>query len=265
MFSCISYPLKCVVFFPTCCFRTNKFTVRDTQLHQKSFILSYLPSEILGLLMGEGPWALTLWHQPALSWKSVALSCTGEKAVLTALFRMVGWKLSWKKLCCPYLVTLPDAHCISKDEYPAVHLDGFWLKLKTALWGSYVLSKSVACRHGDLGQRLCKKEFIPEKSRLTTAVATLPEEPAGPWSIKTCWQQISKSSISVWRQHIAPEGHKMQQDDIFFSHHHHHCTSAQPCVTAWRELQGGIQFKLHIYWLSSQPLVSIICFRYQIY
>lgn len=155
--------------------------------------------------------------------------------------------------------------CQMLTAYSRNHLDGFWLRLKTALCGSYVLSKLGTYRHGDFGQKLCKKEFIPEMSGLMTAVATLPEEPAGSWSIKTCWQQISKSSISVWRWHIAPEGHKMCQDDIVFSHHHHHCTSAQPCVTARRELQGGIQFKLHIYWLSSQPFVSIICFRYQIY
>lgn len=91
MFSCISYALKCV--FPTYCFQINKFTVRDPQLHHEAFILSQLPNEDLGLLMGEGPWSLTLWHQPALSWKSVTLSCTGEEkdtATLTALCKMVG-------------------------------------------------------------------------------------------------------------------------------------------------------------------------------
>ena len=47
-------------------FQTNKcmwslcntsvgFTVRDPQLHHKALIHSQLPSEILGLLLGEGP------------------------------------------------------------------------------------------------------------------------------------------------------------------------------------------------------------------
>jgi len=83
-----------------------------------------------------------------------------------------------------------------------------------------------------------------------TTVATLPEESGGPWSIKTRGLQKQHFCSTAVRQKDAERG----GDDILFSHHCHHCVSAQPRVTARRELQGGIQFKLHIYWLPSQPL-----------
>jgi len=40
----------------------GSFTVRDPRLHHEALIHSWLLKEILGLLLGKGPWALTLWH-----------------------------------------------------------------------------------------------------------------------------------------------------------------------------------------------------------
>lgn len=152
--------------------------------------------------------------------------------------------------------------------YSRDHLDGICLMLKTDLGCSDVSSKLVARRSGDLGEKWCKKQFTPEKS------LKVPDNCSKrPW--RASW---SGEYQNTWADDVSPKaaflleggashqkGAKCGGDDILFSHHCHCYISAQPRVTAPRELQGGIQFKLHIYWLSSQPLVSIICFRYQIY
>lgn len=139
MFSCISYHLKCV--FPTCCFQTNKFTARDPQLHHKAFILSQLPNEILGLLMGEGPRALTLWHQPALGWKSVVQVKKKSQQFPQPFTKWLDGNYSEKR-CVAHTWQLGQM----LTAYSRNHLDGFWLRLKTALCGLYVLNKLAACR-----------------------------------------------------------------------------------------------------------------------
>lgn len=69
------------------------------------------------------------------------------------------------------------------------------------------------------------------------------------------WRCISKSGVSVQMWHVSPEGCKMQQEWhpplISLSPWH---ISAASCHTAQGELRGGIQFKLHVYWLSYKPL-----------
>lgn len=83
-------------------FQTNKcmwslcnthggYTARDPRLHREVLTHSQLPNEIRGLLLEEGPWALTLRHPPGLSQKSAALSCTGEKKSQRFLQPIVKW------------------------------------------------------------------------------------------------------------------------------------------------------------------------------
>lgn len=148
--------------------------------------------------------------------------------------------------------------------YSRDHLDGFCLTLKTDLGCSAVLSKLVACRHADLGPKLCEKQFTPENSLEVHDNCSHPSWRAS-WSVG--YQNMGaddiapKAAFLFEGSMLHQKGTKCGRDDIVVSHHCHCCISAQPCVTAQRELQGGIQFKLRIYWLSSQPLVSIICFR----
>lgn len=149
--------------------------------------------------------------------------------------------------------------------YARDHLGGFCLTLKTDLGYSDVLSQLVACTHRDLGQNSCKTQIIPEKS------LKVHDNPS--W--RASW---STDYHNMWADNTALKAASLFEGVVLHQKGMKCGRDGHPLLTSlsllhistalWHSLErapSGIQFKLHIYWLSSQPLVSIICFRYQLY
>lgn len=271
-FSCIWYPLNCI--FPT-------YSSRPTNAHRlcatlvvfsqletlvctmRPLFICRFPTKSLGSSWEKDPglwpcgtnqdWARSQRPRAAQVKKTHSSSCSPLQS---------GWigMMMKKKKCHQYLITVPAAHCVFKGS-------SGWLLFhikKPDLGCSDVLSKLVACRHEDLGQKLCKKLFTPDESLKVRDNHSNPLWRAS-WFTEypnTWADDVSPKAAFLFKGGMSRQKDtKCSRDSIIFSHHCHCCISAQHHVTAQRELRGGIQFKLHIYWLSYQHFVSIICFR----